>query len=150
MSSVAGAVQAVIIEEVVANVNGDMITKTDLEKREREVQETLYARLSGDDLDQALAEFRSTLLVDMINEKMLFQRALRMGLDLEQVYQSSLDSIMQQNNISTKEELVRILEQQGLSVQEFRESVLKYNVPDIMINIEVRRKISVNQIEVQE
>ena len=149
-SLLASTAGAVIIEEVVANVNGDIITKTELEQREREVQESLYSSLSGEELDTALAKFRRTVLVDMINEKLLFQRGLRMGLDLEQVYQSSLESIMRQNNINTKDELVKILEQQGLTVPEFRDSVLKFNVPDIMINIEVRRKISITDSEVAE
>jgi len=143
------AAHAAIIEEIVANVNGDIITMTEVQQREFELESTIRQQLSGDQLDRALEEFRNTLLVDMINEKLLFQRAMRLGLDLEQVYQSSLESIMAQNNIQTKEELLALLEQQGMSVQEFRDNLLKYNIPDIMINLEVRRKISASDEEMR-
>ena len=146
----ASGASAAIVEEIVVSVNGEIVTMTEVQAREREIESALYANLSGDELDQALAKFRDEMLVDMVNEKLLFQRAVRMGLDLEQVYQSSLESIMAQNNIQSKEELVALLEQQGMSVKEFRENLLKYNVPDIMINLEVRRKISASDAEVRD
>ena len=140
-------VPAEIIEELVANVNGGVITKTDVEIRERDIQASLFRSLTGAELDRAMSEIRQTLLVDMINERLLFQRAERLGLDLEQVYQSSLENIKVQNNIQTDEELYALLRQQGMTREEFRENLLKYNVPDIMINIEVRQKIGVRDQE---
>ncbi|MGD8375060.1 MAG: peptidyl-prolyl cis-trans isomerase [Acidobacteriota bacterium] len=140
---------AEIIEEIVANVNGEIITKTEVEQREREIQQALFSNLSGAELEKAVAENRKMLLVDMINSMLLFQRAKRLGLDMDQVYESNVDSIKAQNNIKTNEEFYDLLKRQGMTKEEFRDGLLKYNVPDIMINIEVRQAISVSPEEAQ-
>jgi peptidyl-prolyl cis-trans isomerase SurA len=139
--------RAEILEEIVANVNGEIITMTDVEDRERELQAALFRSLSGAELDEAMKQLRAQLLVDMINEKLLFQRAVRLGLDFEQVYQSALENIKRQNDIGSTEELQNLVKQQGMTLEEFRDNLLKYNVPDIMINLEVRQKISVSDDE---
>jgi parvulin-like peptidyl-prolyl isomerase len=144
------AVRAAIVEEVVATVSGDAITKSELDERETEIKSQLFARFSGDELDRAVEQARKTLLVDLINEKLLYQRAERLGLDLEQVYNSSVENVKRQNNIQTEAELQEEVKRQGMTMEEFRETLLRYNVPEIMINIEVREKIGITDAEAEE
>ena len=47
-------VSAQIIDEVVSNVNGEMISWTDLSKREGEIRRDLNSRLSGPELEEAM------------------------------------------------------------------------------------------------
>jgi parvulin-like peptidyl-prolyl isomerase len=138
-----------IVEEIVANVNGDVITKSDIDDREAEIRSQLYSRYTGAELDKAIEQSRKTVLVDMINEKLLYQRAQRLGLDLDQVYNSSVDNLKRQNNIKTNEELAETVKKQGMTMEEFRQAILKYNVPDIMINIEVRQKIGITDADAE-
>lgn len=142
-------VSAEIIEEMAANVNGELITASELAKREAEVREDLQKRYTGVELDQALTDFIPAVLADLINERLLYQRAERMGLDFNQVFRSTVDNIKKQNKIESNAELKKLLQQQGSSMDEFRENLLKYNVPDIMINIEVRQKIVISDADIQ-
>jgi len=144
------AARGAILEEVVATVSGDAITKSELDERETEFKAQLFSRLSGDELDRALEQARKTILVDLINEKLLYQRAERLGLDLEQVYNSSVENVKRQNNIQNDEELAEEIKRQGMTMEEFRQTLLRYNVPEIMINIEVREKIGVTDAEAEE
>jgi len=145
----AASARAAIVEEVVATVSGDAITKSELDERETEIKSQLFARFSGDELDRAVEQARKTLLVDLINEKLLYQRAERLGLDLEQVYNSSVENVKRQDNIQTEEELEAEIKRQGMTMEEFRQTLLRYNVPEIMINIEVREKIGITDAEAE-
>ena len=136
-------VSAQIIEEVVVNVNGEMISSSDLSKREAEIRRDLKSRFSGQELEQAMQAELDSILVDMINEKLLYQRADRLGLDINLVYRRQVDNFKKLNDIDTNEGLKEALEKQGMTMEEFRTSVLRYGVPDAMISAEVRQKINV-------
>ncbi len=136
-------VSAQIIEEVVVNVNGEMISSSDLSKREAEIRRDLKSRFSGQELERAMQAELDSILVDMINEKLLYQRAGRLGLDINLVYRRQVDNFKKLNDIDTNEGLKEALEEQGMTMEEFRTSVLRYGVPDAMISAEVRQKINV-------
>lgn len=138
-----------IIDEMVVNVNGEMISWTDLAKREQELERDLKSRFSGRELEQAMKAELDNLLVDLINETLLYQRAERLGLDINQVYRRQTENFKKMNNIDSNEELKTVLERQGLTVEEFRESVLRYGVPDAMISAEVRQKIVIPASDVE-
>jgi peptidyl-prolyl cis-trans isomerase SurA len=142
-------VSAQIIDEMVANVNGEMISWTDLAKREEEIRRDLERRLSGQELEQALQLELESILVDMINEKLLYQRAERLGLDINLVYRRQTENFKKMNNIESNEDLKAALESQGMTLEEFRESVLRFGVPDAMISAEVRQKIIIPSSEVE-
>ncbi len=141
-------VSAQIIEEVVVNVNGEMISWTELSEREAEIRRDLKSRFSGQELEQALQEELNNILVDMINEKLLYQRAERLGLDINLVYRRQVDNFKKINKIETNEDLEAALERQGMSIKEFRKSVLRFGVPDAMISAEVRQKITIEPSDV--
>ncbi len=141
-------VSAQIIDEMVANVNGEMISWTELSEREAEIRRDLKSRLSGEELEQAMQEELDSILVDMINEKLLYQRAGRLGLDINLVYRRQVDNFKKINKIESNEDLKAALERQGLSLKEFRKSVLRFGVPDAMISAEVRQKINIEPSDV--
>ncbi len=118
-------VSAQIIDEVVVNVNGEMISSSDLSEREAEIRRDLKSRFSGQELEQAMQAELDSILVDMINEKLLYQRAERLGLDINLVYRRQVDNFKKMNNLETNEDLKTALESQGMTVEEFRASVLR-------------------------
>jgi parvulin-like peptidyl-prolyl isomerase len=144
----AAAARAAVIEEIVAQVNGKIITRTQLLERERQVMSQVSARLVGDELDAAVDRARRTLLTDMIREEVLLQRAEILGLELDKVYQQALNQLKENQGIKSQEELDEVLKSEGLTRDELRETLLRYNVPEIMINLEVRDKISVTEDEI--
>jgi len=71
-----------------------------------------------------------------------------MGLDLERVYKQALDNLKEQQGIKTNDEMKNLLRQEGISDDELRKILLRFNVPDIMINLEVRQKLAIGDEEV--
>jgi peptidyl-prolyl cis-trans isomerase SurA len=140
--------RADVVEEVAASVNGRIITRSELQERERVLEAQLASRYVGDELDHELARMRANLLTDMIREMILMQRAEILGLELDKVYQQALTQLKEQQGIKTNEELDQVLKKEGISKDELRESLLRFNVPDIMVNLEVRDKIVVTDAEI--
>ncbi len=145
-----GAPRSEVVEEIAAWVNGEIITRSDLLARERAMTAQLSSKLVGDDLDRELKRMRGSLLTDMIRETVLLQRAEILGLELDKVYQQALNNLKEQQGIKSNEELEQVLKQEGITKDELRETLLRYNVPDIMVNLEVRDKIVVTDDEVKE
>jgi len=143
------AARAEVIEEVAATVNGQIITRTDLLTREAQVRAQITRQFSEDDLESKLTEARRNLLTDLIRELLLMQRAEIMGLDLDKVYKSALDNLKEQQGIRTNDEMQALLKQEGITESELREILLRYNVPDIMINLEVRQKMAIPEEELK-
>jgi parvulin-like peptidyl-prolyl isomerase len=140
--------RAAVIEEIAAWVNGQIITRSQLLERERQVVAQLSSRYVGDELDKEAERARANLLSDMIREVILLQRAEILGLELDKVFQQALSQLKEQQGIKTNEDLEALLKQEGITRQELRETLLRFNVPDIMVNLEVRDKISITDQEV--
>jgi len=143
-------VRADVVEEVAASVNGRIITRSELQERERVLEAQLASRFVGDELEHELARMRANLLTDMIREMILMQRAEILGLELEKVYTQALNQLKEQQGIKTNEELDQLLKKEGITKDELRDTLLRFNVPDIMVNLEVRDKISVTDKEIIE
>jgi peptidyl-prolyl cis-trans isomerase SurA len=144
------SVRGEIIEEIAAFVNGQTLTKSELAEREAQVRAQLSRQLSGLDLESRFNELKKNILTDMIREVLLVQRAEIMGLDLEKIYKQAVDNLKQQQSINTNDEFKALLRQEGIDEPELKKILLKFNVPDIMINLEVRQKIVVTPGEVEE
>jgi len=144
----AGVASAAVVEEIAAWVNGQIITRSRLQDRERQVMAQISSRYVGDELDQEMDRMRKSLLTDMIREEILLQRAEILGLELDKVYQQALSQLKEQQSIRTQEELDRVLKEEGISKDELKDTLLRFNVPDIMVNLEVREKISVTDQEI--
>ena len=142
--------RAAVVEEIVAWVNGQIITRSELQEREGQVMAQLSSRFVGDELDQQVDRMKKNLLSDMIRELILLQRAEILGLELDKVYQQALTQLKEQQGIKTQEELDQVLKQEGISKDELRTTLLRFNVPDIMINLEVREKINVTDQEISD
>jgi parvulin-like peptidyl-prolyl isomerase len=141
---------AAVVEEIAAWVNGDIITRSELQQREATMVAQLASRLVGDELDKQLERGRATLLTDMIREEILLQRAEVLGLELDKVFQQSLDQLKEQQGIKTNQEFEELLKEEGISREELRDTLLRVNVPDIMINLEVRDKVVVTDVEIED
>jgi parvulin-like peptidyl-prolyl isomerase len=149
MLLVAAPARGEIVEEVAATVNGQILTRTEIQIREAQVRQSLSRQFSGSELERKLGEARKELLTDMIRELILTQRAEILGLDLDRVYKSALDNLREQQGIKTNDEMNALLKQEGITQEELRQILLRYNVPDIMINLEVRQKLLIPEEELK-
>ncbi len=141
--------RAAIVEEIVAKVNNRIISKTEFEERSSFILKQTYQQYSGADLDRHLQDARETMLANMITELLLVERSQTL-LDLDKVRKNLVDDFRKQQNITSDEDLERLLKEQGMTRKDLEEQLLRLAVPQEIINYEVRRKISVSDAEVSQ
>ncbi|MDX1388008.1 MAG: peptidylprolyl isomerase [Acidobacteriota bacterium] len=142
------AVQGEVIEEIVAKVNDDIITKTEIEGQERALIAEIYRRYTGPDLDEKVQEGRKHLLQSMIDNKILIHRAERLY-DMEVVEQVLLENFMADQGIEDMEELERMLAQQGASLDQLKRRLVSMFAPEEVIRFEVVGRQSIGDREVE-
>lgn len=121
-----------VVEEIVAIVNDDIITLSQVKAEHDASYRMLRAQYQGEDFEKAYAQFKRDLLNRMIIDTLLLQEAEKMDLRVEEQLKIYLDNLKKQNNMDSDEELKRAVEQQGGSFEEFkrqlREQILREGV----------------------
>ncbi|MGH9202195.1 MAG: SurA N-terminal domain-containing protein, partial [Vicinamibacterales bacterium] len=102
-SLVGVSAQSEIIEQILVKVNGDIITKSDLEQRQVAAlrQSNPNFRPTTDaDLQKALAEITPEVIVNAVDELLLVQRGRELGyvLGAEQ-FRNIVESIKKENKL---------------------------------------------------
>ena len=143
----AGMTAREIIEQVVVKVNGEILTKTDLEAREVAALRQRGA-LSDAELPKALAEIAPQILVDTIDEMLILQRGRDLGYRLgDDQFKDILDRIKKENKIETEAQFEAALKQENLTLADLRKSLEKQMIVSRVQQNEVLGRISVNETE---
>ena len=95
--------RADILEQVLVKVNGDIITKTDLEQRQIAALRQKNPNLRPDDeaaLSQALAEVTPEVIVDAVDELLIVQRGKELGYTMSnEQFDSIVENIKKENKL---------------------------------------------------
>jgi len=140
------AARAEVIEEIVAKVNDDVITKSELETEEQGLLQELYRRYSGPELDTQVKAAKEGLLRNLIDRKVLLQRAGRL-FDMSKMQDYFLQSFKEQQNIKTDKELERMLAQEGTTLTAWRKKLVEYFAPQQVLRAEVADRIAISEAE---
>jgi peptidyl-prolyl cis-trans isomerase SurA len=122
---VATGLRADILEQILVKVNGEILTKTDLEKLQiaaiRERASVNPNGLSDAELGKALAEVTPRVIVEAVDELLLLQRARTLGLAVtDEAFKNVLDSIKKDNKIESEEAFQAALKQEGMTLPQLR------------------------------
>jgi peptidyl-prolyl cis-trans isomerase SurA len=137
-----------VLEEIVAKVNDEVITKTDLENEEQAMTAEVYRSFSGPELDQHLKEGKAMLLRRMIDRRLLMQRAERMFTEIDALGDSLVDQFLRNQEIKDKAELGRLLAKEGMTLADFKRRLLENYAPEEVLRYEVGGRVAVGDKEV--
>jgi len=140
--------RAVLIEEIVAWVNGEIITRSEYEDEEKAMVADVYRTYTGSDLDQRVVELRAALLQEMIERKILLDRARSLFQDLDQIRDFYYKNFKEDQKITDDAEFARLIAQDGMTVEQFKKRLLETYAPKEVLRVEVRDRISVSDAEV--
>lgn len=140
--------RAEVVEEIVAWVEGSIITLSEFREEEQLLVQELYRTFAGSDLDRELDRARETLLMTMIDREILMNKAERM-FDLDRAGDSYLKMVREQQGIKNDEELERLLARQGMTLAEFKKQMTERFAPQEVIRAEVGSRVSVSDAEVE-
>lgn len=145
---------AQIIERVLVNVNGDILTKTDFEKRQIAI---LQARPElgsvtpdSPELRQALIEITPQLILEAVDELLLIQRGREIGLGLgDEQFASIVENIRESNNLTDEAQFEAALAQEGLTMDDLRLQIERQMLASEAERMDVDDKIAVTEAEAQ-
>ena len=115
-----------IIEQVLVKVNGEIITKTDLERRQIDALRELSgvsdpSTLNDAELAKRLASITPQVIVAAVDELLILQRAKELGYQVtDEQFQSVIDSIKKDNKIESEQQFQAALKQEGMTLLQLR------------------------------
>ena len=145
---------AEIIEQVLVNVNGDILTKTEFEQRQvavlRARPELGNATPESPELKKAIGEVTPRLILEAVDELLLIQRGRELGLTLgDEQFTSIVENIKKSNNIADEAQFQAALTQEGMTMADLRRSLERQMLATEAQRRDVVDKISVTEAEAQ-
>jgi parvulin-like peptidyl-prolyl isomerase len=155
VSAATVASRAEVIEQILVKVNGEVLTKTDLENRQvarlRETQGQRFDLKSDPDneeLKKALAEITPTVLVEAVDEMLVVQRGKELGYTLgDAQFKSVLDNIRTQNKLEDEQQFQNALKQEGLTLADLRKNLERQMIWQRVQQNEVVNKVAMTEEE---
>ncbi len=144
--------RAEVLEQILVKVNGDIITKTELEGRQVALlrQRPQFANVSpnSEELKKAIGEITPGLIVDAVDELLLVQRGRELGYALgDEQFKSIVENIKKENKIETEEQFQAALKQENMTMADLRKSLERQMLISRVEQNEVMGKVAVNDDE---
>ncbi len=136
-----------IVERIVAIVNEDIITLSDIKKVDLNMRIALSSRYQGKELEEKVEEARKTLLEDLIERKLLLAKAKEDGMDVESEAKMVIENILKENNLSSEKELEEIMRNEGINYNAWKEELKNNLLQQKVIRKYVDSNISVDNAE---
>lgn len=147
----AAAGQAVLIEKVVAVVNDEVITLSEIQKEGKPLIQRIRDELEGEAQASQMQITQRQILEAMILRRLQLQEAEKEGITVDQAaVNQAVEMIKQQNGFGSDAELVEALGGENLTLEEFRKKVWEQMVVDRLLARHVRASIIVSDEEVTE
>jgi len=143
--------EAKIVDRILVQVNDDIITQSDLNRRMAEYRQELQSKYAGDQLEEMLQKAEKQALESLIQEKLLYQKAVEMGYNanVDSQVTSAIQRIMKDNNLRDTEELEKALAQQGKTLKDFREELKRSAMANDLVNDYVGSRITLLTPEIE-
>jgi peptidyl-prolyl cis-trans isomerase SurA len=135
-----------VIEEIIARVNNDIITRSELQHSKEEVRQELRQQF-GDKADAMLSQRDKDVLRDLIDQQLLLQKAKDKGITADTELIKRLDEMRKQMNLSSMDELEKAAKEQGVSFEDFKQNLKNQIQTQLVIRNEVQPKIQVTKEE---
>jgi len=134
------------VEGIIARVNDQIITKSDYDRAESELdQEGQQHGLSM----QEMAAQRRDLLRNLIDQQLWLSKGKELGITGETELVKRLDEIRKQANLETIEDLEKAAKDQGVSFEDFKANIRNQLITQEVMRQEVGEHIQMTPGEVQ-
>jgi peptidyl-prolyl cis-trans isomerase SurA len=137
---------AEVVDRIVAEVNDDIITMSELHNMAKSMQAQSGIKPTG----QTDKKIQREMLEALIDRKLAKAEAKRRGIAVSpKEVDEALARFKQRNNIADDESLAKLLSNEGLSLKEFKQQIVDQLTQDRLLQVAVGSKIVVNEAEVR-
>jgi peptidyl-prolyl cis-trans isomerase SurA len=139
-----------VLDRIVAVVNEDIILLSELEERMGPYAQRI--RQQGFDLDkerQMLFTVRDEMLNRLVDEKLTDQEIKRYDIQVDEAEIDSTIERIKAANTFTDEDLRRFLEQDQMTMEQYRENIKEQVLRTRLVNYQVKSKIVITEEEIR-
>lgn len=136
----------VTVENIIARVNDQIITKSDYDRAMKELDDE--ARQRGATMQQ-ISDAHKDLLRNLIDQQLWLSKGKELGITGETELVNKLNEIRKQYNLSSMEDLEKAAQEQGVSFEDFKANIRNTIITQQVMRDEVGRHLSFTPGEVQ-
>jgi peptidyl-prolyl cis-trans isomerase SurA len=134
------------VEEIIARVDDQIITKSDYDRAQTERDQEM--RQKGASM-QEVSDSHKDLLRDLIDQQLWLAKGKELGITGETELVNKLNDIRKQYNLATMEDLEKAAKEQGISFEDFKANIRNQIITQEVMRDQVGRKIAPTPGEVQ-
>jgi len=134
------------VEEIVARVNNQIISKSDYTRAQNELDQEMRQRGST---MQEISDSHRDLLRNLIDQQLWLAKGKELGVTGDTELINRLNDIRKQYNLATMEDLEKAAKDQGVSFEDFKANIRNQIVTQQVMREQVGRKIQPTPGELQ-
>lgn len=135
------AQEPVLVDRIIARVNGDIITLSTYESSKAELLKELQdKKVAQDQINAQMTKLESGILQTLIDERLIAQKAQELGIEVEADVNKEWARLAASVNVPV-EDFDKILEQNHMDPERGRESIRARIRRELLLNAEVYRPI---------
>ncbi len=144
------AAEVIVVEQIVAKVNGDIITSTDLARARRQIIEEMKARkVSQVEIDMTLVTAEQNILRDKIDSLLLASKGKEMSISVDGEISKYIADLMVKTKMANQEDLAKmIVEQTGQTFEDWKNEMRTNMITQRVVRQEVGGKLTIKKEEV--
>lgn len=150
LASIGLAADVRVVEEIVAKVNGDIITRTELEHTRQEIEAGFRQQgVTGAALEKAVKERSSDALRDQIDQLLLVQKGKDLNINVDPEVTKRIAEIQRDSKIADPDKFHDwIREKVGMTFEDYKAQVKNQILTERVIGQEVASRINIPHEEV--
>ena len=141
------AANVVVVEQIVAKVNGDIITNNDLMRARRQIIEEMKSRkVSAVEIETAVAAAEKNILRDKIDSILLAGKGKELSINVDGEISKYVAEIMVKMKVANQEDLAKMItEQTGQSFEDWKSEMRTNMMTQRVVRQEVGGKINIKK-----
>jgi len=140
-----------LIDRILVRVNGEAILHSEFDAALSVQVAAIEGRVSAAELEAQLPQLRLVQLAGMIDNLMVQQRAVDLGITADaNDIDRTLANLMEANGITSQEQLEELLGADGMTLAELRDSIRENLIRQRLLYDQVQRQLFVSEREIVE
>ncbi len=148
MAGLCGLAAAQVVEEIVARVNNQIITRSEYQRSKDQLRDEIRQQ-EPNDADKVYAEREKDVLRDLIDQQLLLERGKDLGITGDTELIKKEDQMRKDMKLDSIEALEKEAQKQGISWEDFQQNLRNQIITQRVISEEVGGHLSITTEEEQ-
>lgn len=145
-----GGIAAITIDKVVAVVNNEVITQSELEEVIQKPKKQIMENFSGEEQERLLSKLTRDILNKMIEKKLQLQVARQMNIAINKTeVDAALDDIKVKNAFPDDETFKRALASENMTLEQYKKELTEQLMIMRLVTKEVRSNVVISEEEIK-